>query len=297
MTDFSTASLRDAFQQGGIWRAVWGGLTGQMPITPLNLDARSNQVNFTGLGSYPPVFSYLSQNGILVFNFLWTVFSVALQTMLGLGVALLLWQRGVQFGKFWQAVFIIPWAIPEMIGALMWFNIFLPDNGWLALAAQTYGSNIPFGFFIGWEHSANLWLLVFLIPAMWYGFPFMMLAASAGLKMLPEDVYDAAAIDGASGWQVFRHITWPLLMPLLVPAIIVRSIFAFNQFYLFQAFYFTDSTLTTLSYNVFNPSGFNATSGQFAISAVINILNVLVLIGLVAVFNRWSRAGEGVTYA
>ena len=61
----------------------------------------------------------------------------------------------------------------------------------------------------------------------------MMLATTAGLKMTPKEVYDAAAMDGASGWALFRRITWPMVLPLLAPVIILRAIFAFNQFYLF----------------------------------------------------------------
>jgi ABC-type sugar transport system permease subunit len=144
-----------------------------------------------------------------------------------------------------------------------------------------------------------MWLIAFLLPAMWYGFPFMMLAAITGLRMIPPDVYDASAIDGANGWQTFRWVTLPLLMPLLIPALIVRGIFAFNQFYLFQTYYFQDATLATLSYNIFNPnSGYsNVPGGQFAISAVLNIITVVILMIFVALFNRWSKAGEGVTYA
>jgi len=88
-------------------------------------------------------------------------------------------------------------------------------------------------------------------------------------------------------------------MPLLIPALIVRGIFAFNQFYLFQTYYFQDATLATLSYNIFNPnSGYsNVSGGQFAISAVINIITVIILMVFVMLFNRWSKAGQGVTYA
>jgi len=89
-----------------------------------------------------------------------------------------------------------------------------------------------------------------------------------------------------------------MLVPLLIPAIIVRGIFAFNQFYLFQAFGFGSATLATLSYNVFNPnSGFGRSGGQFAVSATINIITVILLMLFVMLFNRWSKAGEGVTYA
>jgi ABC-type sugar transport system permease subunit len=126
-----------------------------------------------------------------------------------------------------------------------------------------------------------------------------MLASSVGLKTVPPDVFDAAAVDGANAWNTFRYVTWPLLFPLIGPAIIIRSIFAFNQFYLFQAFGFGDSTLATLSYNIFNPtSGARGLSGgMFSVSAIINIITVIILAGLVFLFNRWSKAGEGVTYA
>lgn len=299
MTDFNTASLRDGFK-GGLQRAIVGGITGQQPAKDFDLEARPKEVNFTSLKSYPPVLAYILSQGILFFNVMWTVLSVLLQCGLGLVVALLLWQRGVRFGKFWQALFILPWAIPELIGAQMWLNIFMRDWGWLYLAATKFG---PSSFFAVFAHSLNtspsLWLIIYLLPAMWYGFPFMMLAASVGLKTIPVDVFDASAIDGAGAWQTFRFVTLPLLMPLLIPALIVRGIFAFNQFYLFQTFYYQDATLATLSYNVFNPnSGYsNVPGGQFAISAVINIFTVIFLMIFVVLFNRWSKAGEGVTYA
>lgn len=299
MTDFSSASIRDGFN-GGLWRAISGGLTGRLPIVEGGVEVMPNKVGFTGLTSYPAVLDWITANGILFFNVFWTVTSVALQTALGLGVALLLRQRGVWLGKFWQALFILPWAIPEMIGAVMWFNIFQYDSGWLALAAVKFGPDSFLGaFYAALRDGPSLWLIAFLLPAMWYGFPFMMLASSVGLKAIPRDVFDAAAIDGAAPWQAFRYVTWPLLLPLLLPALIVRGIFAFNQFYLFQVFYFGDATLAALSYNVFNPNaGFGpARGGQFAISAVINIITVLILVIFVMLFNRLSKASEGVTYA
>lgn len=149
---------------------------------------------------------------------------------------------------------------------------------------------------MGWQNSPNLSLLILLISGVWYGFPFMMLAASASLKMIPKESFDAAQIDGASGFQTFFYVSLPLLYPLLVPAIIIRSIFAFNQFYLFQAFGFGQGTLATLSFNFFNPSGFSI-NGQFAMSAVVNIITVIILIVFVILFNRASKADQGVTYA
>ena len=301
MTNFNSASIRDGFN-GGIWRSISQGITGQLPTMPGGIGTRPDKVNFVGLNLYPEVFSFITYAdgwSVLFFNVMWTVLSVLLQCGLGLGVALLLWQRGIRLGKFWQALFILPWAIPEMIGAMMWVNIFQRDWGWLYLAADKFGKGSFFAVFANaLDQGPSLWLVVFLLPAMWYGFPFMMLAASIGLKTIPQEVLDAAAIDGASLWQSFRYVTWPLLLPLIIPAIIVRGIFAFNQFYLFQAYGFSDSTLATLSYNIFNPAnGFGRYGGQFAVSATINIITVVLLMVFVMIFNRWSRAGEGVTYA
>jgi ABC-type sugar transport system permease subunit len=120
-----------------------------------------------------------------------------------------------------------------------------------------------------------------------------MLAASAGLKMIPGEVYEAAALDGANAWQRFRDITWPLLLPLLAPALIIRGILAFNQFYLFYALNppFPLITFASLSYFIFDQGG------RYAVSAVINIFTVVLLVLFLLWFNRQSGAGEGVTYA
>lgn len=290
MTDFNSASIRDGFQ-GGIWREVSGGLTGQIEAKRLTFPFRSKEVQYIGFSGYLPTFTNITSQGLFVFNVFWMFVSTGLQVILGFGLAILLNQRGVKLGKFWQALFILPWAIPEFIGALMWFNIFMPKNGWLSLAAQKYGEAFPFQFLIGWESSPNLSLLVFLFPAVWYGFPLIMLAANASLKTIPKEVFEAASIDGADSWQILNTMTIPLLMPVLLPAIIIRGIYAFNQFYLFQAFRSGRSTLAALSYNLFNPSG-GFGGGQFAASAIINILTVIILIVLVALFNRQMQTRE-----
>lgn len=301
LTDFNSSSILDGLN-GGIWREVWGGITGQIEPASPEFPFRSREVQFMGSSTYEPVFTWITADGFLVFNILWTVLSVGLQAMLGVGAALLLWNKRVLFRRGWQTLFILPWAIPETIGALMWLTVFASPFGWLALAIKDLGTEIPFAFFNGWERSPNMTLVVLLIAGLWYGFPFMMLAATAGLKQVPTEVFDAAEIDGANRWQILRHVTLPLLSPLIVPAIIIRGIFAFNQFYLLQIFGFLHgnysmTTLATLSYNIFNPSGFFGSNGQFAVSAALNLLTMLILVGFVVSFNRWSRADEGVTYA
>ena len=294
LTSLQGASLRDGLQ-GGIMREVWGGITGQIKFPPANWD--QYKVHYIKLYGYLDALNYFSSTGTTFFGYFWTILSVSLQAILGIAAGLLLWRSSQRARKIWQAIFILPWAIPEAIGALLWLNIFAPFNGWLALAVDKYGPDIPFGNLMGWEKHPNSILFVLLIAALWYGFPFIMLATSAGLKMLPKDVYDAAAMDGANIWQTFRFITWPLVLPLVLPALLVRAIFGFNQFYLFQMFLpyyfgnFTGATLASISYYTLYQGS------QFAFSATVNIISLILLSVFVLLLNRWSKATEGVTYA
>jgi arabinogalactan oligomer/maltooligosaccharide transport system permease protein len=194
-----------------------------------------------------------------------------------------------------QTIFILSWAIPEFVGALIWRQIFDPRFGWFFLGtsfSETPGYPLAQNLSL-WQDNPNAALIVLLISSTWVGFPLIMLAALAGLKMISPEVYEAAAIDGASGWQQFRAITWPLLLPLLAPALIIRGISAFNQFYLFYVLQppWPLTTFASLSYFVFD------FGGKYAVSAVINLFTVILLVIFLLWFNRLSKAGKGVTYA
>jgi ABC-type sugar transport system permease subunit len=297
LTDFSATAIRDGLN-GGIWREVWKGVTGQVEPVAINIfnPSRSKQVQYAGSNLFLQLVGG-SGAELLVFSFLWTLLSVFSQSVLGLGVALILNQVGVRFKGWWRVIFILPWAVPEFIGALIWAQVFDPRFGWASQAAKTWYERADYpgavNVITSWQENPNIALIVLLIAAIWFGFPFMMLAASAGLKMISGEVYDAAAIDGAAGWGLFRMVIWPILLPLFVPAIIIRSIFAFNQFYLFYVLRppFPLATFASTSFLFFDQFG------QYSVSAVINIYTVFILIILLLWFNRLSKASEGVTYA
>jgi arabinogalactan oligomer/maltooligosaccharide transport system permease protein len=277
LTDLNTLSLRDGMR-GGVWREVSEGLTGQAePVTLAIFQRRtSNEVHYAG----PQVLLQLLAGGaadIVVFEVIWTIAAVSLQTALGVGVALMLSRAGVRFKGVWRTLFILPWAIPEFVGAIVWFNIFEPTNGWLSLLLRK-----PFE----WQQSPTVTLAVLLVAALWMGWPLMMLAAIAGLKMIPPEVYDAAAVDGAQGWTRFRSVTWPLLLPVLTPVLIIRTILTFNQFYLFYVMQPPAPSFTLAMASFFF---FDATSyfgGQFGVAAALNVFTAILLLGLVIWFTR-----------
>ena len=280
LTDLNVMSLRDGMR-GGVWRAVGEGLSGQAQPVAVEVfnPSTSNQVRYAG----PEILLALLTGGIadlVIFEVIWTVSAVFLQTALGVGVALMLNRAGVRFRGFWRTLFILPWAIPEFVGAIMWFNIFEPTNGWISLLLHK-----PFP----WQQSPTITLFVLLTAALWLGWPLMMLAALAGLKMIPPEVYDAAEVDGAVGWTRFRSVTWPLLLPVLTPVLIIRAILTFNQFYLF---YVMRPNLPTLTLSTAAFFFFDATSGfggQFAAAAAINIFTVILLLG----FGIWFSNRKG----
>jgi len=290
LTDFNSLAIRDGLN-GGVWREVGLGLTGQVagdtPAIDDLFSQRPTTVHYRGFGLLWSIFSWAIPE-FLVFNILWMILAVSLQTGLGLGVALLLNRPGVRGKVFWRTLYVLPWAIPEFVGALIWFNIFEPSKGWLSLAL---GREIP------WGDNPHLALGVLLVAATWLGWPLLMLAATAGLQQIPPEVYEAAELDGATAWEQFRAVTWPMLWPLLAPALIIRAIFTFNQFYLFYMLRppWPLLTLTNLSFITFNTN--ERGGGLFALSATLNLFIVVVLAIVVSVSDRWGQTSEGVTYA
>ena len=134
LTDLSVMSLRDGMR-GGVWRAVGEGLAGQAKPATVALFERStsNQVQYAG----PEVLLNLLTGGVadlVVFEIVWTVSAVFLQTALGVGVALMLNRAGVRFKGLWRTLFIVPWAIPEFVGAIVWLQYLRADQ-WLGRLA------------------------------------------------------------------------------------------------------------------------------------------------------------------
>jgi arabinogalactan oligomer/maltooligosaccharide transport system permease protein len=122
-------------------------------------------------------------------------------------------------------LFIVPWAVPNYITALIWKGMFTGEYGAINSVLHVFGLD-GVSWFSSWAtaFSANV------ITNTWLGFPFMMVVALGALESIPKELYEAASVDGASGWQRFRHITLPHLRPALGPAVTLGSIWTFNMF-------------------------------------------------------------------
>lgn len=202
-----------------ILRAFWQSLFVQ------NL---GNQLNpeFTGLTN----FGRMAQDGrfwqSMINSAIFTFASVAIELVLGMGIALVLNQAFRGRGAV-RTIAILPWALPTALIALGWTWIFNDQYGIVNDILLRLGI-IKTG--INWLGNPTLAMMAVIFADVWKTTPFISILLLAGLQSIPNDLYEAQAIDGASPWQSFRQITLPLLMPQVVIALLFRLAQAFGIF-------------------------------------------------------------------
>ncbi len=175
--------------------------------------------HFIGLDNYVRVFSRPEFPLVAATTIVWTVANVFLHVTVGLALAVLL-NRKIRARPIYRTLFLFPWAVPSYISIIAWRGMF--EGGGLV--------DTLFGHSVDWLHSMP-WALIAVITAnVWLGIPFMMMVFSGGLQGIPEDLYEAADVDGLSRFQKFRRITLPLLKPTIVPASLLGFIWTFNMF-------------------------------------------------------------------
>jgi multiple sugar transport system permease protein len=149
---------------------------------------------------------------------------VHVELALALGVALL-FAGGLPLRKFLIAAVLAPYAVSEVGAVVMWRTIFDPDTGVITRLLERLG--LPP---LEWSVSPSHGLALVAILSVWLHLPFTFVILYAARLGLPGEIYEAARIDGAGPWQIFRRITLPLLVPAMLIAMLFRYIFAFRLF-------------------------------------------------------------------
>lgn len=149
-----------------------------------------------------------------------TAVSVSLELLLGLSIAILL-NRSFRFRGMIRAIILIPWAIPTVVSAKMWEWIYNTDFGIL---------NYIIGSKINWLGNPQWAINAAIFMDVWKTTPFVAILLMAGLQIIPQELYQAAKIDGAGSWAIFRRITLPILMPVILVVLIFRTLDAFRVF-------------------------------------------------------------------
>jgi len=183
---------------------------------------------FVGIDNYKEVFTLpvLKLTGfwqLLGQTVLWTAANVSLHVLGGMGLALLL-HRQMRGKGIYRALIVLPWAIPQVIALLVWRTEYNFEFGAVNQLLGLVGIE-P----IRWLSEPFWNFLAMIITNVWLGIPFMMVIILGGLQSISADYYEAAEVDGATSRQSFRHITLPLLRPVLTPAIILGTVWTFNN--------------------------------------------------------------------
>jgi len=185
---------------------------------------RPRDVRFVGLANYTRMADDPEFTRAVVVTTLFTAGSVLLEFVVGLLLALLFAQP-FKFLRPIRVLLLLPLFVVPVVGATMWRVIFHPEVGVLNhyLAAIGLGS-------LPWLSDPRLALVSITLVDAWRTIPFMFLVIYAGLEVLPAELFEAAAVDGASAWQSFRHITVPLLTYIMLLAVLIRGMDAFREF-------------------------------------------------------------------
>jgi multiple sugar transport system permease protein len=181
---------------------------------------------FAGFDNYTEALSSPDFWDAVVTTFVFTGISVGLELVIGLGMALAMHEAFKGRGLL-RAVVLVPWAVLTVVSAITWRTIFEPDLGLAPQVLSTLG--LP-GADVVWLGESGYALAVMVLADVWKTAPFMALLLLAGLQVIPNDLYDAAKVDGATTWQRFLRITLPLLTPAILVALIFRTLDALRIF-------------------------------------------------------------------
>jgi arabinogalactan oligomer/maltooligosaccharide transport system permease protein len=161
--------------------------------------------------------------GVIVWTFAFAILSVALTFALGLFLAIVFNDWRMKGRKFYRTIIILPYAFPGFLSGLVWLGLLNQDFGFVNQILFG-GADIP------WLVDPWLAKVSVLLVNLWLGFPYMFLICTGALQSIPDELMDAASVDGAKPWAIFRLIKFPLLLVSVAPLLISSFAFNFNNF-------------------------------------------------------------------
>lgn len=182
-----------------------------------------------GVDNYSKIFTDQRLAGPLAKIVSWTVIfavsSVVSTFIVGLALALLFNREKMRFKKVYRVIMILPYAFPGFLSAYVWKGLFNTENGFINnVILSGVEPNIQ------WLSEEGPARIAVLLTNLWLGFPYMFLITTGALQAIPAELTESATIDGATPWQQFRLIKFPLLMVTLAPLLIASFAYNFNNF-------------------------------------------------------------------
>ncbi len=249
---------------------------------------------YIGLENFISLFDDPVFWGAVWFTIFYTAVATAGKFLLGLWLAMLL-NHHIPFKAFIRAIVLLPWIVPTVLSSIAWWWIYDPQFSIVSyvMVNVLHVSNHYYDFLgTPWAARGSL-----IVANIWRGIPFVAITLLAGLQTISPSLYEAALLDGASGWQKFRRITVPLLMPILSVALTLSVLFTFSDFQLVYAItrggpFNSTHLMATLAFQRAIP-GSQLGEGAAIAVAMIPFLVVATLVCFFGVGRRKWQQGAG----
>lgn len=251
----------------------------------------SDIYQFVGVNNYKSILTDSDFWTAFRNSIVWTVFSVLFQLLVGLTAALCL-QHIKKLRGFFRTALIIPWAFPNIVIAFTWKWLMNDLYGYVNAVLMNLGLiDSPILFLA----NPKLAMPTLLLINTWFGFPFMMVSILAALQAVPKSEYEAAQIDGANAVQSFFFITLPHIRIVVGLLVVLRTIWAFNNFDL--VFLITGggpgtATETLPIYAYLTGWQLNALGKASAVATILLVFLLLVSLIYLKILNRMDKGGE-----
>lgn len=193
-----------------------------------------NFLNIVQLSTFKSAFL-----SVLSWTVIWTLLSSSLQIVIGLLVAIISNQPNIKFKRVFGVIFLLPWAIPGFVSIMSFSNFFNDSIGAMNLQVIPFIESIfPFLDFglIPWKTDPTWTKIAVIMIQGWLGFPYIYILVSGILQSIPQDLYEAATVDGATALQKFWKITLPMILAVAAPTFISQYTFNFNNFSIIYLF-------------------------------------------------------------
>ena len=184
----------------------------------------NGNASFIGFQNYVTAFHNPTFWPAFIHTFVFTIVSLIFQFSIGLALAVFFIRR-FPLSTTLRALFLIPWLLPLIVSASTWSWMFNSDSGVINSALSWFGIG-P----VNWLTSPQWALISVIIANIWIGVPFNLVVLYSGLQNIPADVYEAASLDGATGWKAFWRITFPLLRPVSAITVLLGFVYTLKVF-------------------------------------------------------------------
>ena len=249
---------------------------------------------FIGLENFESLF-----DDPVFWNAVWyTIFYTAVATtgkfLLGLWLAMLL-NHHLPMKAFIRAIVLLPWIVPTVLSSIAWWWIYDPQFSIVSyVMVNVLHLSTHYYDFLGSPWSAR-WSLI--VANVWRGIPFVAITLLAGLQTISPSLYEAALLDGATGWQKFRRITVPLLMPILSVALTLSVLFTFSDFQLVYAItrggpFNSTHLMATLAFQRAIPGSQLGEGAAIAVSMIPFLLGATLVCFFGVGRRKWQQGGS-----